>query len=131
MRCKHCTKLLDIVDKNKALQSVLTFHDVNKGPIPPQLKPYITTVPSMFTKDQKVLTGKEIFDWVGTMIKPKDDGFTGWDSGFGAGLDGDDGDGGLFDLDGYGVALKPEISEDLQSRIDKDVNDAYNSANNK
>lgn len=130
LRCNHCVKLLDIVDKEKSLQSVLSFHDVNQGPIPQQLVPYVKNVPTLFTKDNKVLTGKEIFDWVKSIIPPKEEELTGMSVSYGTGLDNNEGGGDMFDLDSYSVPLAPEITPELQAKIDKNVSDAYNLASN-
>lgn len=130
LKCRHCTKLLNIVDKEKSLQSVLSFHDVNQGPIPPQLVPYVKSVPTLFTNDNKVLTGKEIFDWVKSIIPPKEEEFSGISVSYGTGLETNEGGGDMFDINNYSEPLAPEITPELQAKIDKNVSDAFNLVNN-
>ena len=134
MRCAHCVKLLEFIQKHKAIGSVLQFHDVNRTPIPQQLRPYIQAVPALITKDSKLLTGKEISQWFDGLIPKKQEEFTGVDSSdYGTSLDGnpDTSGGDIFTLDNYGMELAPQMTPELQAKIDKDVSDAYNTSNNR
>ena len=124
-RCQHSMKIIKYVQDNKSLHSMMVFHDVNKLGVPDELQGKINSVPVLLTKgDQKILVGKEIMAWFESVL-PSD--FVGADTGFGASLTDPEGgaDGGMFELDSYGVSLAPPMTKDMQSRIDQSVSDAY------
>ena len=132
-RCKHSISALKVIQANKALHPIISFHDVNIKPIPPQMKSKITHVPTLITKDGKIMSGKEVITWLNSMIPSE---FSGVDSNSGglftSNLDGsDEGPGSYFSMDSYGESLKPEMTEDLKKKIDMDVSEAYNVRNNK
>lgn len=134
MRCKHCVNILEIISKHKALQSVISYHDVNTKPIPNQLRQYIQAVPALITQDSKLLTGKEIHKWFDAVLPKKKQELVGMDSSdYGTTLDGnpDTSGGDIFSLDSYGMNLAPEMTPELQAKIDKNVSEAYNGANNR
>jgi hypothetical protein len=120
-------KIVKYVQDNKPLHSMLMFHDVNKLGIPDELQGKINSVPVLLTKsDQKILVGQEIMAWFESVL-PSD--FVGADGGWGASLTDPEGggDGGMFELDSYGVSLSPPMTKEMQSRIDQSVSDAYQS----
>ena len=41
-------------------------------------------------------------------------------------IDGKDDDDGVFNLDNYGVSLQPAMTKELEERINRSVNEAYN-----
>lgn len=123
-RCQHSMKIIKYVQDNKPLHSMMLFHDVNKLGVPEELQGKINSVPVLLTKsDQKILVGKEIMAWFESVL-PSD--FVGADTGFGASLtDAEGGDGDMFALDSYGLALAPPMTKDMEARISLSVQDAY------
>lgn len=127
-RCQHSIEAVNIIKKNKVFNGLIILHDVNTKPIPQQLRPKVTHVPTIITKDGKVMAGGEVLTWLRSMI-PSD--FSGVDYSVGTNLDGSEMSGGYFDMDSYGASLKPELTTELKNKIDMDVSEAYNVRNNK
>ena len=127
-RCQHSMKLIKYIQENKPLHSMLRFHDVNKMGVPEQLDGKINSVPVLVTtSDNKILVGKEIMAWFESAL-PSD--FVGMDDKFGGAslTDADDNGGGdMFALDNYGVPLSPQMTGDMQKKIDMSVQEAYQS----
>ena len=132
-KCKHSINALELIQKHKSLQSILSLHDVNQRPIPPQLMKKITHVPTIITKDGNIMKGEEVLSWLQSMVPSE---FEGVESGGGGlfmgNLDGDDdGVGSYFAMDSYGESLKPIMTKELKAKIDTEVSDAYNVRNGK
>ena len=49
-RCQHSMKIIKYVQDNKALHSMMVFHDVNKLGVPDELQGKINSVPVLLTK---------------------------------------------------------------------------------
>ncbi len=135
MRCQHCVNVLNTIQKNKALQSIIKLHDVNRQGIPHQLHGKIDCVPALITKDGNLMTGKEVKNWITSMIPDSNEMGSINFGGMAAGLqsienpeeNGED----FFELDSYGTSLAPPMTPELQRKIDMDVSDAYNQAQSK
>ena len=130
-KCKHSVNALELIQNHKSLQKIVSFHDVNQKPIPPQLLKKLTHVPSLITKDGNVMKGEEVLSWLQSMV-PSD--FEGIESGGGGlitgNLDGNnDGAGSYFSTESYGASLKPYMTAELKKKIDMEVSDAYNVRN--
>ena len=83
----------------------------------------------MLTKNGKLLVGKEIKNWL-TSLLPNNTLQHHEFGGFGSAMtsiDGKDDDDGVFNLDNYGVSLQPAMTKELEERINRSVNEAYNS----
>jgi hypothetical protein len=95
--------------------------------IPAQYKNRINRVPTLLTKNGKILVGKEVKAWLESLI-PCD--ITSCPVGSGAcymaSLDNPDGDDSFFNLDNYGQSLQPVMTPELQEKIKKDVGQAFN-----
>ena len=129
-RCEHCKNVIDFVRKNKPLHSVVSFHDVNEKGIPEQVKGKISSVPTMVTKDGNILVGKEILSWFDSILPSEFSGVDGGGLG-GASLDDPEGgDGGMFELDGYGGNIGAQMTPELEAKINSSVSDAYGTRSN-
>ena len=130
-KCKFSNDIINFIKENKPLHTVVSFHDVNVKGVPPELRTKVTSVPTMVTKDGNIMVGKEVKEWLTSMIPSE---FTGAYSSSTVGMqdfaDPNANDGSMFSLDSYGASLKPPMTKELQEKIDKDVSDAYNSRNN-
>ena len=135
MRCKHSVQIVDIIQKHKALMNVIRLHDVNTGGVPPQLQGKITSVPVIVTSDGNFMVGKEAKNWVTSMIPENKEVTSMGFGGMGAGIQSlenpDENDQDIFSLDSYGSSLAPQMTPELQQRIDMNVADAYNKAQSK
>jgi hypothetical protein len=107
---------------------MVQVHDVNRQGIPQQYAKQITRVPTMLTKNGKILVGKEIKAWLDSLLPGT---FVNCDvnscRNFGGGgefasIDGsDEGSGGMFSLENYGQSLQPAMTAELQQKINKPV----------
>ena len=127
-RCQHCKSLMEFVNSNGQLKQLVKYHDVNRNGVPQQYAKQITRVPTMLTKNGKILVGNEIKQWL-TSLLPNE--LTNWSitgSSMGTSLDDTEEDeGSFFSLESYGRSLQPAMTQELQDRISKNVNEAYNS----
>ena len=135
MRCQHSMNVLNTIQKNKALQSVIRLHDVNRHGVPQQLLGKIDCVPALITKDGNIMTGKEVRNWVTSMIPENKEVISMGFGGMGAGIQSlenpDENDQDIFSLDSYGSSLAPQMTPELQQKIDMNVSDAYNKVQSK
>jgi hypothetical protein len=125
--CKHSRDLLNFLQQTPQFNNLITFHDVNRLGVPPQYKQQIRSVPTMLTKNGKLLVGGEIKQWL-TSLMPcelSNFSFQGRGGGFGSSLDDDD-DCDLFSLDSYGQSLQPAMTPELEQKINQNVSEAYN-----
>jgi hypothetical protein len=82
----------------------------------------------MLTKNGKLLVGKEIKNWL-TSLLPSNDLSHHEFGAFGSSMssiDGKDSDDAVFNLDSYGVSLQPAMTKELEERINRSVSEAYN-----
>ena len=81
----------------------------------------------MFTKNGKVLVGKEIQNWLQSLLPNKEPVNHNFRGGFGnfSSIDGEDDTEIGFEIDNYGQSLQPAMTPDLEARISKDVKEAY------
>lgn len=135
LRCKHSVQILDIIQKNKALMKIIKLHDVNRGGVPQQLQGKINSVPVIITNDGNFMVGKEAKNWVVSMIPENKEVTSMGFGGMGAGIQSlenpEENDQDIFSLDSYGSSLAPQMTPELQQKIDMNVSDAYNKAQSK
>jgi len=124
-KCTHSIEILNFLQSTPQLQQMIQLHDVNRLGVPSQYARQITRVPTMLTKNGKILVGKEIKSWLDSMMPNT---FSNCDlktcKGFGslASFDGtEDQSDDIFSLDNYGQSLQPAITPDLQAKISQKV----------
>ncbi len=124
-KCKHSLEILNFIEATPQIKQMVQVHDVNRLGVPAQYAKQINRVPTMLTKNGKILIGNEIKAWLESLLPAK---FTNCDlnscKSFGgslASLDGgEDGDS-IFLLDNYGQSLQPAMTTELQNKISKPV----------
>lgn len=131
-RCKHSINIVNFIQKNKPLHSLIQFHDVNQAGVPQQLHGKITGVPTLVTQNGQILEGREVKNWLESMIPTKDPEYDSstW-GGMGAGmqsLESGESDGNFYDLETYGSSLAPKMTPELEQKINMSVSDAYSAA---
>lgn len=119
-RCVHSMEIINFIQSNQALKPLLRFHNITKQGIPNKS---IKRVPTLVTADSKLLVGAEVKQWLISMMPCDFEEYEGWGPGM-ANLDNTEKDN-FFNLDAYGESLKPNISPELQARIDASVGDLY------
>ena len=122
-RCKHSMEVIEYINQHKQLKQLVHYHNINTQGIPPAYRNKITRVPTMLTKNGKILVGNEIKNWLDSLLPNKE--VSNW--GFGGAcsmttLDGDDNDTDMFSLDSYGQSLQPAMTRELEEKINRDVN---------
>lgn len=126
--CPHSNDIIQYIKNNPQLKQLVKFHNINAQGIPYNYKSSITRVPTMLTKNGKILVGKEIKNWL-TSLLPSNDLSHHEFGAFGSNMssiDGQDDEDGAFSLDSYGVSLQPAMTKELEERINRSVNEAYN-----
>ena len=128
-RCKHSMEVIEYINRQPQLKQIVGFHNVNTQGIPPAYRNKINRVPTMLTKNGKILVGNEIKNWLDSLLPNKE--VSNW--GFSGAcsmttLDGDDNDTDIFTLDNYGQSLQPAMTRELEEKISRDVSKgiAYN-----
>lgn len=131
-RCQYSVAILQIIQKHKALQAIIKLHDINRLGVPQALMGKIDCVPVLITKDGNIMSGKEVKNWIQSMIPGNNEvgslGFGGMGVGIQSLDNPEENDEDIFDLDSYGESLAPTMTPELQRRIDMNVSDAYNQA---
>lgn len=123
-RCKHSMDLVQYINDHSQLKQIVHYHNVNTQGIPKQYTNKINRVPTMLTKNGKILVGNEIKNWLDSLLPKKDVEH----AGFGgsvcsmSSIDGNERDSGLFYLDNYGQSLQPAMTKELEEKISRDVN---------
>tara|TARA_B110000858_G_scaffold125100_1_gene142602 strand:+ start:5956 stop:6342 length:387 start_codon:yes stop_codon:yes gene_type:complete len=117
-------ELVEYINGQKQLKQLVNYHNVNTQGIPKQYTNKINRVPTMLTKNGKILVGNEIKNWLDSLLPKKDVEH----AGFGgsvcsmSSIDGNERDSGLFYLDNYGQSLQPAMTKELEEKISRDVN---------
>jgi hypothetical protein len=121
-RCKHSMEVIEYINQHKQLKQIVHYHNINTQGIPPAYRNKITRVPTMLTKNGKILVGNEIKNWLDSLLPTEE--LSNW--GFSGGcsmttLDGEDNDAAVFSLDNYGQSLQPAMTRELEEKINRDV----------
>jgi len=130
--CPHSIDLIEYIKNNPQLKQLVKFHNINTQGIPYNYKSSINRVPTMLTKNGKLLVGKEIKNWL-TSLLPSNELSHHEFGAFGSGMssiDGKESDDNTFSLDNYGVSLQPAMTKEMEERINSSVNEAYNNIKN-
>jgi len=127
--CPHSLEIVEYIKNNAQLKQLVKFHNINTQGIPYNYRSSITRVPTMLTKNGKLLVGNEIKNWLNSLLPNNE--WSHYEFGaFGGSmtsLDGkDDDDDNAFSLDNYGVSLQPAMTKELEAKINRSVNEAYN-----
>jgi hypothetical protein len=126
-RCHYSQEIITIIKGEPSLQEKVRFWNVTTQGSP---SPRITRVPTLVTDEGQMFVGADIKAWLQAAATPDIDA---WDFAVQkkktlAHLDENEPDK-FFDFDSYGRPLQPKLTDELKSRIGKNVNDAYNSYN--
>lgn len=120
-RCTYCMEIISFIQSNPALKPLVKYHNINQKGVPSK---QIKRVPSLVTPENNILVGGEVKNWLVSMIPCNFTHFE--DSGIGmSNLDNTESDN-FFSLDNYGMSLKPDVSNDIQAKIDANVSEVYN-----
>ena len=122
-RCKHSMDVIEYINKHQQLKQLVNYHNVNTQGIPPNYRNKINRVPTMLTKNGKILVGTEIKNWLDSLLPKKEIEHGGFGGAYSmTSLDGNENDDDIFTLDGYGQSLQPAMTRELEDKISRDVN---------
>jgi hypothetical protein len=124
-QCSHSLDIIDYIQKNENLKQIVSYHNINKLGIPPQYKSKLSRVPTMLTKNGKLLVGNEIKNWLESLLPIKEVEMTGFGTCAMTTLEGEGTDD-MFGIDDYGISLQPPMTTELEEKISRSVSDAYN-----
>jgi hypothetical protein len=115
-------EVIEYINQHKQLKQIVHYHNINTQGIPPAYRNKISRVPTMLTKNGKILVGNEIKNWLDSLLPTEE--LSNW--GFSGGcsmttLDGEDNDTSVFSLDNYGQSLQPAMTRELEEKINRDV----------
>ena len=129
-QCSHSLDIINYIQKNENLKQIVSYHNINKLGIPPQFKSKISRVPTLLTKNGKLLVGNEIKNWLESLLPVKELEMAGFGTCAMTTLEGESTDD-MFGIDSYGVSLQPPMTSELEEKISRSVNDAYNAQSKK
>jgi hypothetical protein len=121
-RCKHSMDIIEYISKVPQLKQLVHYHNINTQGIPPNYRNKISRVPTMLTKNGKILVGNEIRNWLDSLLPKKEVEHSGIGA-FGCSmstLDGNDTTE-MFRLDDYGRSLQPAMTKELEEKINREV----------
>jgi|TARA_B110000908_G_scaffold151953_1_gene187169 hypothetical protein len=121
-KCKHSVEVINFIKKHQELQQIVQYHNVTVAGIPPEFRTKITRVPTMLTKNGKILVGREIHNWLESLLPTQEletCGFGGIGSSTLEGESTQD----MFGLDDYGISLQPAMTPELEAKISRKVED--------
>jgi|TARA_B110000977_G_scaffold30797_1_gene40601 hypothetical protein len=115
--------VIEYVNKHQQLKQLVKYHNINTLGVPPNYRNKINRVPTMLTKNGKILVGNEIKNWLDSLLPAKDveHGSIGGFGGSMSSLDGKDNNSDMFSLDSYGQSLQPAMTKELEEKIGRDV----------
>jgi len=116
--------IVNYINKHTQLRQIVQFHNVHTMGIPPQYSAKISRVPTMLTKNGKILVGNEIRNWLESLLPVTELDACDFGKCNMTTLDGES-NSVLFGLDEYGRSLQPAMTPELQDKISRDVTDAY------
>ncbi len=122
-RCKHSMDVIEYINKHQQLKQLVHYHNINTQGVPANYRNKINRVPTMLTKNGKILVGSEIKNWLDSLL-PKKEIEQGGIGGMGCSmstLDGKDDNSNMFRLDEYGQSLQPAMTKELEEKINRDV----------
>lgn len=122
-RCKHSMDVIEYINDVPQLKQLVHYHNINTQGIPPNYRNKINRVPTMLTKNGKILVGNEIKNWLDSLLPKKEveRAVIGAFGGSMASLDGNDINSGMFRLDDYGQSLQPAMTKELEEKINREV----------
>jgi hypothetical protein len=128
--CKYSMDVINFIKKHNQLQQVVQYHNVTDLGIPPEFRTSITRVPTLLTKNGKLLVGREIQNWLKSLLPVEELETCGFGTINSTTLNGEP-TGQMFGLDQYGQSLQPPMTKELQEKISRKVDDvAYSDIKN-
>ena len=123
-KCKHSNDIIGYINSHAQLKQIVRYHNVNELGIPAKYGSKITHVPTMLTQNGKLLVGREIQNWLESLLPVQELDTCGFSSFNMTTLSGES-NSQMFGLNEYGRSLQPAMTPELQEKISRSVSDAY------
>jgi len=121
-KCAHCKQVIEFIHKHHQLKQLVTYHNINTQGLPSQYRNKITRVPTMLTKNGKFLVGKEITNFLESLLPSKEVTWCALGGGCSmTDIENNDTDSDIFSLDDYGKSLQPPMTKELEDKISREV----------
>ena len=118
--CKYCREIITYIQSQGALLNAVRFHNINKQGVPNGL----TRVPTLITSDGATVVGGDVKNYLDSLLPVNIESTNIGSRVFASSLDGSMSDD-LFRIDSYGKPLSPTLTKDLEEKINRNVQDAY------
>jgi hypothetical protein len=115
--------IIEYINKVPQLKQLVHYHNINTQGVPQNYRNKINRVPTMLTKNGKILVGNEIKNWLDSLLPKKEVEHSGIGA-FGgsmSSLDGGDNNSDMFRIDDYGQSLQPAMTKELEEKINREV----------
>ncbi len=120
-RCKYCNELIMYIRSQPAFLTLIRFHNVNTSGVPNGL----TRVPTLITDDGVSVVGGDIRNYLEGLLPTNIES-----ANIGLGISSTHLDGTMdfdnfFTNDAFGASLAPPMTPELEEKIKRNVQDAY------
>jgi hypothetical protein len=115
--------VIEYINRVPQLKQLVRFHNINTQGVPQNYRNKINRVPTMLTKNGKILVGNEIKNWLDSLLPAKEVSNSSLGSracGMST-LDDNDGESTMFSLIEYGKSLQPAMTKELEEKISREV----------
>ena len=127
-KCKHSVEIIQFIQGHPKIKPLVQYHNVNERGVPPEYQKKINRVPTLLTKNGKLLVGGEIKQWLLSLL-PSEISEAAAPGGFQFGmcdLESDEStDDSIFSLNSYGQSLQPPMTKELEDKINRKVEEAF------
>lgn len=118
--CKYCGEVIEYIKSQSVLLNTVRFHNINKQGVPNGL----TRVPALITSDGATIIGGDVKHYLESLIPVNIESQSIGSRVTISSLDGSLSDD-IFKIDMYGKSLAPPMTKDLEEKISRSVQDAY------
>jgi hypothetical protein len=122
-KCNHSIDTINFIRSNPSLGPVVKYHNVNTHGAPKG----VTRVPTLITDDGKLLIGGEVKNYLYSILPNTIESTNFGSKMSGCTLDGSNDCDDMFSLESYGTSLAPVMTRELEDKINRSVQDAYQS----
>lgn len=122
-RCKFCTELIMYIRSQPVFLTLVRFHNINTHGVPNGL----TRVPTLITDDGGSIIGGDIKNYLDSLLPSNIESATLGNEIAATHLDGTVDFNKFFTNDSFGASLAPPMTPELEEKIKRNVQDAYQS----
>lgn len=120
-RCKYCNELIMYIRSQPVFLTLIRFHNINTHGVPNGL----TRVPTLITDDGVSVIGGDIKNYLDSLLPTTIESASLGGEIATTHLDGTVDFNNFFTNDSFGVSLAPPMTPELEEKIKRNVQDAY------